>query len=294
MACLFVLDDHIPKIHLPTRFVLCCQVGHDHMAAKQRPVESSSNARRASQRASHIFFPWLNTKESVVSTRIQTYITAMAQCEVNVPVCVCVCVCYTRDHEISPVLIRPFPSTTTSSGPLNYTEFKQERKNNYQLLGKVPKSSHYSTVKSYWTKQKIQKGREKKLTPNYHHLQYLYRKRFLIRYINIIIIMIIIHYYCHHFCLFLLGGKTERGRGISHWDEALVAIVETQCCWKLGDMAELQPSLWRGPFSPPSPSTIQGLPPASFPSMLQQPGAGGAALGTMVLTRPLGGSLAGG
>lgn len=71
---------------------------------------------------------------------------------------------------------------------------------------------------------------------------------FLIRYIiiiNIIIIMIIIHYYCHHchpFCfVFLFGDQTERG--ISHWEEALVAIVETQCCWKLGDMAELQPSL---------------------------------------------------
>lgn len=35
-------------------------------------------------------------------------------------------------------------------------------------------------------------------------------------------------------------------------------MVETQCCWKLGDIEELQASLWRGPFSPPSPSTIQG------------------------------------
>lgn len=29
----------------------------------------------------------------------------------------------------------------------------------------------------------------------------------------------------------------------SHWEEALVAIVETQCCWKLGDIVELQASL---------------------------------------------------
>lgn len=67
----------------------------------------------------------------------------------------------------------------------------------------------------------------------------------MIRYIiiiNIIIIMIIIHYYCHHrFSLF--RDQMEWGQGISHWEEALVAIVETQCCWKLGDMAELQPSL---------------------------------------------------
>lgn len=70
----------------------------------------------------------------------------------------------------------------------------------------------------------------------------------MIRYIiiiNIIIIMIIINHYCHH-ChpfFFVEGSNGVEGRGISHWDEALVAIVETQCCWKLGDMAELQPIL---------------------------------------------------
>lgn len=72
--------------------------------------------------------------------------------------------------------------------------------------------------------------------------------------------------------------KKEKKKKVSHWEEALVAIVETQCCWKLGDIAELQPSLC-----------------SSFPSMLQQPGAGGAVLGTVVLTgRLLGCSPAGG
>ena len=78
------------------------------------------------------------------------------------------------------------------------------------------------------------------------------------------------------------GQNVEGAEQGSHWEEALVAIVETQCCWKLGDMAELQPSLWRGPFRPPSPSTIQGLPPASLPSTLQQAGGAGAGLGACV------------
>lgn len=38
-----------------------------------------------------------------------------------------------------------------------------------------------------------------------------------------------------------------------------MAIVATQCCWKLGDTAELQPSLWHGLFSPSSPSKIHAL-----------------------------------
>lgn len=66
----------------------------------------------------------------------------------------------------------------------------------------------------------------------------------MIRYIiiiNIIIIMIIIIVTIVIRCLF--RDQMEWGQGISHWEEALVAIVETQCCWKLGDMAELQPSL---------------------------------------------------
>lgn len=99
----------------------------------------------------------------------------------------------------------------------------------------------------------------------------------------------IINYYYYHHChpLFVQGSNREvRGwerkkikekKKVSHWEEALVAIVETQCCWKLGDI-ELQPSLC-----------------SSFPSMLQQPGAGGAVLGTVVLTgRLLGCSPAGG
>lgn len=95
-----------------------------------------------------------------------------------------------------------------------------------------------------------------------------------------------------------MGAKVEEEG--SHWEEALVAIVDTQCCWKLGDMAELQPSLWRGPFRFPSPSTIQGLLLASFPSMLQQPGESGVgAVGTVALgvwldARLLGCPLAGG
>lgn len=95
-----------------------------------------------------------------------------------------------------------------------------------------------------------------------------------------------------------MGAKGEEDG--SHWEEALVAIVDTQCCWKLGDMAELQPSLWRGPFRFPSPSTIQGLLLASFPSMLQQPGEPGVgvrlgAVDTIALdSRPLGCPLAGG
>lgn len=38
-----------------------------------------------------------------------------------------------------------------------------------------------------------------------------------------------------------------------------MAMVATQCCWKLGDTAELQPSLWHGLFSPSSPSKIHVL-----------------------------------
>lgn len=71
-----------------------------------------------------------------------------------------------------------------------------------------------------------------------------YIREGLIRYIiiiNIIIIMIIIHYY--YSSVFLFRDQTETRQWISHWEEALVAIVDTQCCWKLGDMAELQPSL---------------------------------------------------
>lgn len=74
------------------------------------------------------------------------------------------------------------------------------------------------------------------------------------------------------FLFFLFRNQIGRvGWGGSHWEEALVAIVETQCCWKLGDMVELQASLWREPFSPASPSTIQG-----------------PALGTVFKGRPLG------
>lgn len=85
-------------------------------------------------------------------------------------------------------------------------------------------------------------------------------------------------YYCYCILFSLssqfVQGQTE-GRTAGQWgdgshcDEALVAIVDTQCCWKLGDMAALQPSLWRGPFRPPSPSTIQGLLSDSLPSMPQ-------------------------
>lgn len=57
-------------------------------------------------------------------------------------------------------------------------------------------------------------------------------------------------------CLYaLFNGGTEAG----HCDDALVAMVATQCCWKLGDMAELQPSLWHWLFSPSSPSSIHAL-----------------------------------
>lgn len=58
-----------------------------------------------------------------------------------------------------------------------------------------------------------------------------------------------------HSVLVLFSGGKEGG----HWDEALVAMVATQCCWKLGDTAELQPSLWHGLFSPSSPSKIHAL-----------------------------------
>lgn len=87
------------------------------------------------------------------------------------------------------------------------------------------------------------------------------------------------------FIIFFCSGQGSRVKG-GHWEDALVAIVDTQCCWKFGETAELQPSLWWGLFLPPSPSTIQGL--GSFPSMPQHPGgaaqprsppAGTAALG---------------
>lgn len=56
----------------------------------------------------------------------------------------------------------------------------------------------------------------------------------------------------------------------SYWEEAFVANVATQCCWKLGDTAELQPSLWCCSFTEllVSLSTIQE---ESFPMTLIQP-----------------------
>lgn len=56
----------------------------------------------------------------------------------------------------------------------------------------------------------------------------------------------------------------------SYWEEAFVANVATQCCWKLGDTAELQPSLWCCSFTEllVSLSTIQE---ESFPMTLRQP-----------------------
>lgn len=85
---------------------------------------------------------------------------------------------------------------------------------------------------------------------------------------------IIIHFVFHY--LFRgKGARREGGGGACHCEEALVAIVDTQCCWKLGDMAGVQPSLWHGPFRPPSPSTIQGLLLSdSLPSRLQHSCAG--------------------
>lgn len=49
------------------------------------------------------------------------------------------------------------------------------------------------------------------------------------------IIIIIIIFFC--------SGEGRGGVKGSHWEEALVAIVDTQCCWKFGETAELQPSL---------------------------------------------------
>lgn len=59
------------------------------------------------------------------------------------------------------------------------------------------------------------------------------------------IIIIIICDHCLNSCFFVQGPdrKGGGGGGGSHWEEALVAIVETQCCWKLGDIVELQASL---------------------------------------------------
>jgi len=56
----------------------------------------------------------------------------------------------------------------------------------------------------------------------------------------------------------------------SYWEEAFVANVATQCCWKLGDTAELQPSLWCCSFTEllVSLSTSQE---ESFPMTLRQP-----------------------
>lgn len=55
-----------------------------------------------------------------------------------------------------------------------------------------------------------------------------------------------------------------------YWEEAFVANVATQCCWKLGDTAELQPSLWCCSFTEllVSLSTIQE---ESLPMTLRQP-----------------------
>lgn len=53
-------------------------------------------------------------------------------------------------------------------------------------------------------------------------------------------------YYCYCI-LFILSSQFVQGKaGVfrgSHCDDAFVAIVDTQCCWKLGDMAVLHPSL---------------------------------------------------
>lgn len=58
------------------------------------------------------------------------------------------------------------------------------------------------------------------------------------------IIIIIICDHCLNSCFFVQGpDRKGGGGGGSHWEEALVAIVETQCCWKLGDIVELQASL---------------------------------------------------
>lgn len=56
----------------------------------------------------------------------------------------------------------------------------------------------------------------------------------------------------------------------SYWEEAFVAKVATQCCWKLGDTDELQPSLWCCSFTEllVSLSTIQE---ESFPMTPRQP-----------------------
>lgn len=76
----------------------------------------------------------------------------------------------------------------------------------------------------------------------------------------------------------LRGPRRPLGPGLrGYWDEALVASEATQCCWKLGDTAAVQPSLWWGSLAvPPAPtpaastSAAQG---GSWPLMLpQQPG----------------------
>lgn len=55
-------------------------------------------------------------------------------------------------------------------------------------------------------------------------------------------IIIIICNHCLNSSFFVVVQGPNRKVG-SHWEEAFVAIVETQCCWKLGDIVELQASL---------------------------------------------------
>lgn len=70
--------------------------------------------------------------------------------------------------------------------------------------------------------------------------------------------------------IWIPGAFSQSMALASYWEEAFVANVATQCCWKLGDTAELQPSLWCCSFTEllVSLSTIQE---ESFPMTLRQP-----------------------
>lgn len=106
----------------------------------------------------------------------------------------------------SPVWIRPF-SLATPIWTLSLQRTSQERKE-----AKLGKSSQRFTLQYSLSliRQNIQKGRKtKSLHPITNYFSNYIGKRFLIRYINIIITLIIIIYYYYYLCdlLFFSGIK---------------------------------------------------------------------------------------